>query len=129
MTKTEVFIDRLSGGNEPFRVLPEIGSRDIALRCVAFSPKGTILATGDSDGVVTIRQSDGGGQVLRLAHEGPILKLGFSPNGRVLAALGQPRGRKCLRVSFVSGLQRTGIKMSRTLSARHLRRHDASVGE
>ena len=61
---------------------------------MAFSPKGTILATGDDDGVVTIRLSDGGGQVLRLAHEGPILKLGFSPNGRVLAALGKPRGDK-----------------------------------
>ncbi len=69
-------------------------SPSVVVRQVAFSPKGTILATGNGEGEITVRLSDGGGQVLRLAHEGPILKLGFSPNGRVLAALGKPQGNK-----------------------------------
>ena len=81
--------------NTKFRqALPETGPVTVPRRCVALSPMGTIVATGDDDGVVTIRLSDGGEQVLRLAHEGPILKLGFSPNGRVLAALGKPQGDK-----------------------------------
>jgi WD40 repeat protein len=62
------------------------------LNCVAFSPKGTILATGDNNGAVVIRMlaSSRGSEVLWLEHVGPILKLGFSPDGRVLAALAKP---------------------------------------
>jgi WD40 repeat protein len=62
-----------------------------ALRTVAFSPKGSLLATGDEAGVVTIyhrSNSDSAEEVLRLDHEHtPIIKLGFSPDGRVLAVL------------------------------------------
>ena len=97
LTEMQVFVEDLAeiGDNAKFGPpLLETGIAEGNRRCVAFSPMGTIVATGDDDGVVTIRLSDGGGQVLRLAHEGPILKLGFSPDRRVLAALGKPRGDK-----------------------------------
>ena len=71
-------------------LLPEKFSRPVRLTSVAFSPKGTILATGDEDGVIAIRPLDGpiaGREVLRLAHVGPIQKIAFSPDGLVLAAL------------------------------------------
>jgi GTPase-associated protein 1, N-terminal domain type 2 len=72
-------------------------SPSVRLTCVAFSPKGTILATGDEDGVIAIRQLDekiAGREVLRLAHIGPIQKLAFSPDGRVMAALAsRPDGK------------------------------------
>ena len=64
------------------------------LRCVAFGPRGTIMATGDEAGVVSIRllgKPHDGIEVLRLAHVGPVLKVGFSQDGRVLAALARPR--------------------------------------
>ena len=73
--------------------------------CVAFSPKGTILATGDTAGVVGIRLSATGSfgqEVLRLANEGAIQKLGFSPDGRVLAVLNNVReGKKPRDLSLI----------------------------
>src|SRR5208337_814463 len=84
VTEMQVFIENLTEISDKtaiWRPLPKTAS----VLSVALSPKGTILATGDAEGVVTIRLSYGGEQVLQLAHEGSILKLGFSPNGRVLA--------------------------------------------
>jgi WD40 repeat protein len=63
------------------------------LKCVAFGPKGTTLATGDENGNVSIRLLGTpfeGREVLRLAHVGPVTKVGFSPDGRILAALARP---------------------------------------
>ncbi len=60
------------------------------LTCVAFSPKGSIVATGDENGAIAIRpldRSNEGREILRLGHIGPIQKLAFSFDGRVLAAL------------------------------------------
>ena len=63
------------------------------LTCVAFSPNGTILATGDEGWGRHDPSARGephhGAEMIRLAHEGPIMKVGFSPDGRVLAALAQ----------------------------------------
>jgi hypothetical protein len=72
-------------------------SPSVRLTCVAFSRGGSILATGDEDGVIAIRVLDkpiAGREVLRLAHIGPIQKLAFSPDGRVLAALASRPDRK-----------------------------------
>jgi hypothetical protein len=95
VTEKQVFVENLIEMSDTTKIgipLPETGFVIVPHRCVALSPKGTILATGDDKGVVTIRLSHGGGTVLRLAHEGQILKLGFSPSGRVLAALVKRRG-------------------------------------
>ena len=76
---------------------PSPSSTSAELTCVAFSPKGTILATGDTAGVVGIRLSAArsfGQEVLRLANEGAIHELGFSPDGRVLAVLNNVREGK-----------------------------------
>ncbi len=100
ITDEQVFVDELiqlnrDGVFESVKrgtrtLLPEKFSPSVRLTSVAFSPKGTILATGDEDGVIAIRQLDrpiAGREVLRLAHVGPIQKIAFSPDGRVLAAL------------------------------------------
>ena len=94
----------LTGKSNPsYPPLP--GSTSAELTCVAFSPKGTILATGDTAGVVGIRLSatrSFGQEVLRLANEGAIHELGFSPDGRVLAVLNNVReGKKPRSLSLI----------------------------
>ncbi len=66
------------------------------LSCVALSPKGTILVTGDENHAITVRllgEPHRGAEMIRLAHVGRIMKLGFSPDGRVLAALAETGDR------------------------------------
>ncbi len=97
VTDFSVYSDNLSqlrdGGTLNSRVLPSSCSSS-HLRCVAFGPRGTIMATGDEAGAVSIRllgKPHDGYEVLRLAHVGPVLKVGFSQDGRILAALARPR--------------------------------------
>jgi WD40 repeat protein len=91
-TESQVFVgnltDQISNGR-PGVLLPQ-GSPSDHLSCVALSPSGTILATGNESGSVAIRllgEPNRAREVLRLAHLGPIWKVGFSPDGRFLAAL------------------------------------------
>ncbi len=99
-TSAELFMHelvRMKNGDKPASVtsvdherLPLSTSSSDALTCVAFSPLGSILATGDEGGVVAIRaleKSIGGRELVRLGHVGPIQKIAFSQDGRVLAAL------------------------------------------
>ena len=100
VTTQEVFVHQLahaSNGDQLGSISPNdqvrLPVRNNALdqlTCVALSPKGSILATGDESGVVAIRplaKPIEGRVVLRLSHVGPIQRLVFSPDGRVLAAL------------------------------------------
>ena len=57
------------------------------------------MATGDQDGVIAVRSlsmpNEASGQIqtktiMRLKHVGPVRKLAFSPDGRILAALAWP---------------------------------------
>ncbi|HEY1381524.1 MAG TPA: serine/threonine-protein kinase [Gemmataceae bacterium] len=58
---------------------------------LAFSPTGDLLAACDGTAVRLLRPSDGG-LVTRLAgHEGPVMGLAFSPDGKSLATAGADR--------------------------------------
>ena len=96
ITRSHLFVDsiRMDKLSPPLPSKDRIG-RDLA--CVAFSPGGTIVATGDKDGSVAIRLVGEKGmeqEVLRLAHLGPVLKLAFSADGRYLAALARGKNAK-----------------------------------
>ena len=57
--------------------------------CVAFSPNGTTLAAGDQDGIVSFWSAETGaslGQFQR--HKGPVTRLAFSRDNRLLASAG-----------------------------------------
>ncbi len=94
VTEFQVFVDDLIALRDDQHAKSNVIPNGVqgVLNCVAFSPKATIVATGDEAGAVAIRilgEPYRGTEVLRLAHIGPILKLGFSPDGRILAALAQ----------------------------------------
>ncbi len=96
VSKDSIFIDDLAAP-EPSRTETAVSGDSLkGATCVTFGPVGVVLATGDRDGVVAVRSvsiaPESGGQIrtepiIRLKHVGPIQKLAFSPDGRVLAAL------------------------------------------
>jgi WD40 repeat protein len=80
---------------------PLIGRAGASISAVASSRSGMYLAVGYEDGVVMIHDlRHGNREVLRLGHEGPVLKLGFSPDRRVLAVLVQ-HGKENIRAGFI----------------------------
>lgn len=61
-----------------------------AVRCVAFSPGGGMIATGDQDGIVQMWDSQTGQRRLEFAgHAGQIWSLAFRPDGKALVTAGQ----------------------------------------
>jgi WD40 repeat protein len=76
-------------------------------RCVAFAPRGKLLASAGKDGVVYLWDPATGNELGRLSgHERPVSTVAFSPNGRLLASSGEDHtvrlwevaGRKVIRV-------------------------------
>ncbi|MGD0245145.1 MAG: WD40 repeat domain-containing protein [Streptosporangiaceae bacterium] len=61
-----------------------------AVRCVAFSPGGAMIATGDQDGIVQMWDNRTGQCRLEFpGHSGQIWSLAFSPDGKALVTAGQ----------------------------------------
>jgi WD40 repeat protein len=75
------------------RPRPGSGFAVVGVRCLAVAPDGRTLAAGDKDGWVRLFDPPTGHQRASFrAHEGPILSLTFSDDGRLLASTSTPDG-------------------------------------
>ncbi|MEG3840746.1 NACHT domain-containing protein [Microcoleus sp. herbarium14] len=58
-----------------------------SVRSVTFSPDGKLLATGDSDGVVSLWEASSGREILTCnGHTNVVQSVAFSPDGEILAS-------------------------------------------
>ena len=57
-----------------------------SIACVAWSPDGTRIATGDQDQQIELRKQDGSAITVLTGHQGALTALAFSPDGRTLAS-------------------------------------------
>jgi RNA polymerase sigma factor (sigma-70 family) len=65
------------------------------VRAAVFSPTAPLFATGDSSGVITLRDADSGEEQAQApAHAGGVFGVAFSRDGKFLASAGADRGVK-----------------------------------
>lgn len=70
-----------------FVAQPRLLESQVGTQCVAFSPDGTLLATGNADATVSVWNiKSGGEQLVLLGHAGSIASIAFSPDGSLLAS-------------------------------------------
>lgn len=58
------------------------------VRAVAFSPNGTLVASGSDDGTARVWSVDGGPEALRLKHPDAVSGVAFSPDGTLIVTGG-----------------------------------------
>ncbi len=86
----EVILWDAATGQEQLRLL----GHSAGVRCVAFSPDGTMLATSSLDRTVRLWSTTDGEELLTLEQEGALLDgLAFSPDGKRLALIDTMRLR------------------------------------
>jgi RNA polymerase sigma factor (sigma-70 family) len=84
----------------------------VGARCVAFSPKGTIIATGHFGGMLRLRDPATGAETESIqAHDAGVNGLAFSPEGDLLATAGLDR---TVKVFDVKGLRERKVLRGHT---------------
>jgi WD40 repeat protein len=68
------------------RELPTLRGHSAAVTSVAFSPDGSILASGGRDGAVKLWNLASGSELRTLGGSGQITSTAFSPDGRIVAS-------------------------------------------
>ena len=76
----EVRLFAADDGRELARI-PQEGS----VLAIAFSPNGSLVATGGGDGTARLIATEGGRELTRLRHNGHVRAVAFSPDGVFLA--------------------------------------------
>jgi WD40 repeat protein len=73
------------------------------IRCISFNADGTLLASGDSNGIVIVWETTTGDRLHTFqAHANLVLAVTFSPDDRVLASSGGDGIIKCWDLSGIS---------------------------
>ncbi|MBW4695482.1 MAG: hypothetical protein KME27_27350 [Lyngbya sp. HA4199-MV5] len=79
------------------------------IRCIAFSPDGTLLASGGSDGIIIVWEVKTGDRLHTFqAHSSLVLTVTYSPNGNILASSGGDGIIKLWDLSGING-QRSAV--------------------
>jgi RNA polymerase sigma factor (sigma-70 family) len=63
------------------------GTTGIVLDCLAFSPDGRILASGNADGTIVLHDRITGEQTTLIGHQDYITSLAFNPDGETIASV------------------------------------------
>jgi WD40 repeat protein len=85
-------LSRQGKERDPFRPPPVVAKDDSRLQALAFSPGGTLLATGSAGGSVTLWSAPRLGSKTELTgHLNQVRCLAFSPDGKLLASGGDDK--------------------------------------